>query len=136
MATPGIQTPCIQTMDLRRRFDAQRSAFERGAPSYRDRIDALRKIEHALLRRKDEIVKVISDDFGGRAAEETLALDLFPPLHEIRHAIKHLKDCITPRRAPIDWQFWPPPGRLQYHPPPPPPILPPWTYPLFLRPLP
>src|SRR5260370_19431468 len=119
-------------MDLRRRFDAQRSAFERGAPSYRDRIDALRKIEHALLRRKDEIVKVISADFGGRAAEETLALDLFPVLHEIRHTIKHLKDWMTPRRASIGWQFWPARGRVEYHPLGVVGILAAWNYPLFL----
>src|SRR5258708_17346698 len=132
MATPGIQTPCIQTMDLRRGLDAQRRSFECGARSYRDRIDALRKIEHALLRRKDEIVKVISDDFGGRAAEETLALDLFPALHEIRHAIKHLKDCMTPRRAPIDWQCWPARGRVEYQPLGVVGVLAAWNYPLFL----
>jgi coniferyl-aldehyde dehydrogenase len=132
MATPGIQTPGIQTMDLRRRFDTQRNSFERRAPSYRDRIGALRTMENSLLRRKDEIVQVISDDFGGRAAEETLALDLFPVLHEIRHTIKHLKDWMTPRRAPIDWQFWPARGRVEYQPLGVVGILAAWNYPLFL----
>jgi hypothetical protein len=42
-----------------------------------ERREALPSLEAALLRQKDQILAAISDDFGGRAAEETLALELF-----------------------------------------------------------
>ncbi len=80
------------------------AAFRLDGSSYRDRIGALKALERALLRHQnDEIVRAISDDFTGRAAEETLALELVPTLGEIRDARKHLKELDgAPRR----------PGRL------------------------
>jgi len=71
--------------DLKPLLEAQRIAFAQS----RDRIGALRDLERALLKRQDDIVGAISQDFGGRAAEETLALDLFPLLSEIRYACRH-----------------------------------------------
>ncbi len=123
---------CISITTLRARFDALHAASRRSEPSRRDRIDALRKLERALLDRKDDFVRAISDDFGGRAAEETLALELFPVLLEIRHARKHLKDWMTPRSAPVDWQFRPGRARIQYQPLGVVGVLAAWNYPLFL----
>jgi len=128
-ATPEA---CVQTTDLRRRFEALRGGARKADVSYRDRVDALRKLEQALLRRKDEIVQTISADFNGRAAEETLALDLFPTLNEIRYAVKNLKDWMTPRSAPLGWQFWPARARVQYQPLGVVGVLAAWNYPLFL----
>ena len=88
-------------------FAAQQSAFHRAAPSYRARMDALRALERALLDHKDNIVRAIAEDYGGRAAEETLALELVPTLGEIREARKHLRAWMEPRSVPVGWQFWP-----------------------------
>ncbi len=132
MTTARAPEPSILASDLRRRFDTLRVAARKADLSYRDRVDALSKLEQALLRRKDEIVQTISDDFNGRAAEETLALDLFPVLHEIRHAVKHLKDWMTPRAAPVSWQFWPARARVQYQPLGAVGVLAAWNYPLYL----
>ena len=113
-------------------FEVQRAAFRRKMPGYEERRAALRSLEQALLKRKDEIVAAISDDFGGRAAEETLALELFPTLAEIRYAISHLRRWMKPRRAPVAWQFWPARAEVLYQPLGVVGILAAWNYPLFL----
>jgi len=113
-------------------FDAQRAAFRRSALSYKDRMDALRAIERALIDHKDEMVRAISDDFSGRAAEETLALELVPTLGEIRDARKHLKDWMEPQDVEVGWQFLPASARIEMQPKGVVGILGAWNYPLFL----
>jgi coniferyl-aldehyde dehydrogenase len=78
------------------------------------------------------MVKAISDDFGGRAHEETLLLELFPLLNEIRHAVRNLKSWMEPRHADVPWQFWPARSRVVYQPVGVVGILSAWNYPLFL----
>ncbi len=129
MSSPAIAS---DGADLRRRFDTQREAFRRRTPGYRDRIDALRRLEKALLARKADIIQAIDEDFGGRAAEETVALELFPVLNEIRYAVAHLKHWMAPRHASVGWQFWPARARVVYQPRGVVGILSAWNYPLFL----
>jgi coniferyl-aldehyde dehydrogenase len=113
-------------------FNQQRAAFRRAPLSYRDRIDALRKLEKALIENKDEMVRAISGDFNGRAAEETLALELVPVLGEIRDARKHLKEWMEPRDVEVGWQFLPASARIEMQPKGVVGILGAWNYPLFL----
>ena len=117
---------------MRDLLDAQRSAFARQPPGYGERLDALRRLEAALLKRQDDIVAAVSADFGGRAAEETRALELFPLLLEIRHACRHLKRWMASRRAPVAWPFWPAKSAVVYQPRGVVGILAPWNYPVFL----
>ena len=117
---------------MRDLLDAQRSAFARQPPGYAERLDALRRLEAALLARQDDIVAAVSRDFGGRAAEETRALELFPLLLEIRHACRQLKGWMAPRRVPVAWPFWPARARVVYRPLGVAGILAPWNYPIFL----
>jgi coniferyl-aldehyde dehydrogenase len=95
-------------------------------------MDALRALERALLAHKDHIVRAISEDYGGRAAEETLALELVPTLGEIREARKHLKAWMEPRSVPVGWQFWPASARIEIQPKGVVGILGAWNYSLFL----
>ena len=110
----------------------QRAAFCRKPPDYRYRWDALRSLELALLEHKHDLITAISNDFGGRSAEETLALELFPTLAEIRYALAHLKHWMKPRRAPVSWQFWPARAKVLYQALGVVGILSAWNYPLFL----
>ena len=119
-------------MPARDLFDAQRSAFRQNASSYRDRVAALKALERALLCHKNDIVRAISEDYGGRAAEETLALELVPTLGEIREARKHLKRWMEPRAVPVSWQFQPARARIEMQPKGVVGILGAWNYPLFL----
>ena len=95
-------------------------------------MEALRALESALLARQDDLAAAVSADFGGRATEETLALELFPLLNEIRHARRHLRGWMKPRRARTQWQFWPGGGRILYQPLGVVGILSTWNYPIFL----
>lgn len=118
--------------ELRERLEAQRTAFRRNSPGYRERMDALGRLEQSLLKNKDAIIGAISRDFGGRPAEETLTLELFPVLNEIRHARRRLKRWMAPGRAPVAWQFWPGRAKVIYQPLGVVGIIAPWNYPLFL----
>ena len=119
-------------MLARELFEAQRSAFRSRASSHRERIDALKALEQALLRHKNDIVRAISEDYRGRAAEETLALELVPTLGEIREARKHLKAWTQPRAVPVGWQFQPARARIEMQPKGVVGILGAWNYPVFL----
>ena len=85
-----------------------------------------------LLKRQDDIVQAASQDFGGRPAEETLALEIFPLVNEIRDACRNLKRWMAPRRAPVQWQFRPGKARVMYEPLGVVGILSSWNCPFFL----
>ena len=111
---------------------AQRRAFAARPPRYADRLDALRRLERALIARADDLAAAVSDDFGGRAAEETRALEIVPTLNEIRYARRHLKTWMAPRRAASQWQSWPARARVVYQPLGVVGIVSPWNYPFYL----
>lgn len=119
--------------DLRRQFDAQRAACAaRGAPDYRERIGALKLLREALLARREDLVQAISDDFGGRAREETLLLEIFPLVDELRHTTRRLKHWMRPRRVVTNWQFTPARSHIVYQPLGVAGIIGAWNYPLYL----
>ena len=119
-------------MDLARLFEAQHAASRRSSPGYRERVSALRGLEKSLLQHKDSIVEAAFEDFGGRAPEETLALELFPVLNEIRHAVRHLYRWMKPFPASVPWQFWPARARIYYQPLGVVGVMAPWNYSLLL----
>jgi len=92
---------------LRSLLDAQRAAFDREHPRYRQRIDALRALREALNTHREDLAHAVSADFGGRAHEETFLLELFPLLDAIRHATRHLKSWMKPRRVGSAWYLLP-----------------------------
>jgi len=69
----------------------------------------------ALVGRQEEFVRATSENFGGRARQETLALELVPLAEQICHSRKHLagwmKSCCVgtglnyfPSRAKVVYQ--------------------------------
>lgn len=101
---------------LRPLLDAQRAAFQRGAPDYRRRMDALASLADGLAAHRDDLVRAVSEDFGGRAAEETLLLELFPLLDQLRHARRHLKGWMKRRRVGSAWFLQPSRAYYEYQP--------------------
>jgi coniferyl-aldehyde dehydrogenase len=101
---------------LRELFERQRAAFRRGVPNYVQRIAALKSLEAALIDRQDEIVRATDEDFGGRARQETLALELAPLLDAIRHTRKHLARWMKPQSVSAGINFFPARARIIYQP--------------------
>jgi coniferyl-aldehyde dehydrogenase len=97
-------------------FDAQRAAFARGAPDRRRRMEALAALRDGLRAREAELLEAVSADFGGRAHEETLLLELFPLYDQIRHARRHLRGWMRRRRVRSTWFLEPSRAFYQYQP--------------------
>ncbi|HVO58729.1 MAG TPA: coniferyl aldehyde dehydrogenase, partial [Dongiaceae bacterium] len=85
----------------------QRAAFRVGAPDYERRRAALRALLNALVDRREEFVAAVNEDFGGRARQETLALELVPLTDGIRYALRHLASWMKPRREVAALNFLP-----------------------------
>ena len=111
---------------------AQRTAFTHRPPDGPRRIRALRALLKAVRARREEFVQAISDDFGGRARQETLLLEVFPLVDNIRHAISQLPRWMRPRRAAAGWQFLPGRARVVYQPLGVVGIIGAWNYPVLL----
>ena len=111
---------------------AQRAAFAHRPPDAPRRIRALRALLKAVRAQREEIVQAISEDFGGRARHETLLLEVFPLVDNIRHAIRHLPQWMRPRPAETGWQFMPGRSRVVYQPLGVVGIIGAWNYPLLL----
>ena len=101
---------------LRTRFEAQRAAFAAGAPTFRHRLAALAALRDALHARQAALLRAVAADFGGRAAQETLALELFPLYDQIRHARHHLQRWMQRRHVASSWFLLPSRAFYQFQP--------------------
>ncbi|MGN6281027.1 coniferyl aldehyde dehydrogenase [Frateuria sp.] len=101
-------------------------------PSWSVRADRLQRLARMLREQRAAFAEAIDADFGQRPAEETELLELFPSLSAIRHALRHGKRWVRPRRAPTSLAFLPGHNRLLPQPRGVVGIVVPWNYPLFL----
>src|SRR5436190_21175410 len=85
--------------ELQQVFDRQHAAFlADGAPSAEVRIDRIDRAISLLVEHKQAICEAISEDFGCRAHEQTMLLDVFVGIEHLKHARKHLKQGMKPPR--------------------------------------
>src|SRR5215470_10879662 len=97
---------------LRGLFEQQRLAFGRCTPNYQKRSSSLESLADAVLDQQAEIVNAVDEDFGGRARQETLALELAPLADAIRHARRHLASWMKPRNVRAGMNFFPAHARI------------------------
>ncbi len=108
-------------------------AASRTAPlSLDQRRSALQLLSKALVQHAAQACTVVDADFEGRHADETMLLELAPSQQGLKHAIKHLKSWVAPRRAGVSLNFLPAKNR----------VIPqalgvvgivvPWNYPIYL----
>ncbi len=111
---------------------AQREFFDSGATKdYHFRMDALRRLETAILTREDEINRALKADLN-KSSFETYMCETGMVLSEISHAKKHLKKWMKKKRVPTPLSQFPsksfvcsePYGSVL--------ILSPWNYPFML----
>lgn len=114
-------------------FALQRRAWaERGGLPAERRAEALEALADALVRHADDFARAIAQDFGHRSIHETKLADLYPVVAGLRHARKHLRRWMKPRRRPIRMMFKPASGQIRYQPLGVVGILSPWNYPVQL----
>src|SRR5262249_18192376 len=140
---PG-EEPMAQTAQLRRIietaeneaqrvFTLQRQAYLRHPyPSLEERQETLRKLDQVLVRNTDAIADPITPDFGHRALEESLRLELFTCVAGIRHTRRKLAKWMRPQRRHVSMLFATGSNRLVPQPKGVVGIVSPWNYPLFL----
>ena len=92
----------------------------------------LQQLARMVREHRHAIADAIHADFGNRSRHETDLLELFPTLAGIRHALKHGKQWMCPRKVATDWWFWPARNRILPQPLGVVGIIAPWNYPLFL----
>jgi len=119
--------------DLIATLAKQRAAFLRdGPPSLSDRRRDLMKLKHALLDRQDDFVAAVNADFGHRARQETLMLDLGSSVGAIKHLYDKLPAWMRPERRSVAMLFFPGSNRVVYQPLGVIGVMAPWNYPLNL----
>jgi coniferyl-aldehyde dehydrogenase len=118
-------------------MDAAFGALRAGAradvnPSLATRRDRLLRLGALLARHEKEFAADISADFGHRSAHETQFAEALVVEASIKHALRHLKDWMRPRRVPTQWHFRPGANRLIAQPLGLVGVVAPWNYPLQL----
>ncbi len=113
-------------------LDAQRAAFAAGPPGYARRLESLRALDDLVRTHRDAFIDAVSADFGGRAREETLLLELTPLREEIRHARRKLRQWMRPRRVMPSIFLLPATAHVRYQPLGVVGIIGAWNYPILL----
>jgi coniferyl-aldehyde dehydrogenase len=119
--------------EAQRVFAAQREAWlAKPYPELDERRAWLRALERVLLDQRDAIADAIRADFGHRAPEESLLLELFTSVDGIRHALKKLPRWLRPERRSVSLLFATGRNRVVPQPKGVVGIVSPWNYPLLL----
>jgi coniferyl-aldehyde dehydrogenase len=101
-------------------------------PDWSVRAARLRKLEALLREQRDPFATAIAEDFGCRPKEETDLLELFPSLSGVRHALRHGRRWMKPKKGLADLVFLPASTTLMPQPRGVVGIIVPWNYPLYL----
>jgi aldehyde dehydrogenase (NAD+) len=94
---PRLLHPALE--DIERIYDAQqRNRAAVAATTAAQRIEKLRRFEKLMLDRRDEIRAAMWEDYRKPAAEVDLS-EIYPVVSEARHAARHLRSWMKPRRV-------------------------------------
>jgi coniferyl-aldehyde dehydrogenase len=114
-------------------LELQRAAFQRERmPGFAVRHDRLQRLREMTARHGDALAAAISADFGHRAAQESQLADLFTVQSGAKHAQRHLRAWMKPRRVATALHFLPGSNRLLRQPLGVVGIVSPWNYPYYL----
>ena len=119
--------------DLHVTLELQRAAFLRDGPStLKQRRNDLTKLKQAILARQDEFVAALDADFGHRARQESLMLDLGSTVGGINYLISNLRRFMRPERRHVAAIFKPASAKVVYQPLGVVGIVAPWNFPVSL----
>ncbi|WP_266171010.1 coniferyl aldehyde dehydrogenase [Dyella subtropica] len=101
-------------------------------PAWSTRATRLRALQALINEHRSDIANAINDDFGGRPAEETDLLEVFPSLSTLRHTLRHGRRWMKPRRHLPGLLFLPARNEVRPQPLGVVGVIVPWNYPLYL----
>ncbi|KXF80705.1 coniferyl aldehyde dehydrogenase [Enterovibrio coralii] len=114
-------------------LQTQKAAFlAEPYPSYRSRIDDLKRLKAAILASKETLLSALEKDFHYRSHDESLLGDIFSSLSSIDYATKHLRQWMKPQKRHVGVVFQPAKAEVLYQPRGVVGIISPWNYPVFL----
>jgi coniferyl-aldehyde dehydrogenase len=129
-AAPAIATT---PAELQRLLAVQRDAFARERyPELSVRRDRLARLLELVTAHEAEFVAAIHRDFGHRSAHETRLAELHIVASETRHAMRHLRRWMRPRRVSTPLQLLPGSSRIERQPLGVVGVISPWNYPVQL----
>jgi coniferyl-aldehyde dehydrogenase len=133
MAITELVAAAPAEVALQATFATQRSAFQRGsAPTLRERLAALKTLGTAIRQNTGPLAAAISADFGNRSRYETEIGEIVPVLSAIRHAQRHLRGWMRPKRVTVPLELLPGRARILYQPLGVVGVISPWNYPFQL----
>ena len=119
--------------DLHATLALQRAAFLRdGPPTLKQRRADLVKLKEAILARQETFVAALDADFGHRARQESLMLDLGTTVGAINYLHSNLRRFMRPERRHVGAIFMPAAARVVYQPLGVVGIVSPWNFPVSL----
>jgi coniferyl-aldehyde dehydrogenase len=93
----------LAAQPLQATLDAQRTAYlAHPIPGAAERTADLRTLQRFIRENKHDLCSAISADYGNRAHQETLLLEIFPVIDGVNHAVRHLRHWMRPQRRGID----------------------------------
>jgi coniferyl-aldehyde dehydrogenase len=114
-------------------FSKQQAACRRlPYPDHGTRDRWLAALEGLLRENIGAIAAAVSQDFGHRSIHETQLLEIFPSLEAVKHARRHLRRWMKPRRRSVSLWFQPGRGEVVCQPFGVAGIVVPWNYPIYL----
>lgn len=102
--------------ELKKILEEQKASFKAAPPDYKKRMQSLKSLADAVEKYKDNLVSAVSADFGLRAEEETLVLEIFPLHDQIRHAMSNLKTWMRRQKVSSSWFLLPSSAYYQFQP--------------------
>ncbi len=113
-------------------FAAQKQRFEEKGPSTaEERIAALERLKTVIVANRAELRRAVHEDFRKPAAEVDTT-ELFVVTSEIRHAVRHLRGWMRPRRVGSPLAFFGTRSTIHYEPKGVVLIVAPWNFPFNL----
>lgn len=127
--------PVAAPVDLEVLLDAQRSAFlAEGAVSLQTRRDRLTRAIDLLVSHEVQLCEAVAHDFGQRPAGLTSFMDLFPAVHALKFARRHVGQWMKPQSRALGFPNLAPgaSGEIVYQPLGVVGVISPWNFPLTL----
>ncbi len=116
-------------------LEKQRASFlAAGGCSAEERIDRLSRLADMLHKYTPDLVASLAADYGHRSAGQTTIIEIYPAISACKHAIKHVRKWMKPKRAHMPlpmamagakgYLYWQPKGVVG--------VISPWNYPVNL----